>query len=82
MDIFVVFLVYMHKSSSMKKAQSIQLLDINFSFREEIRIQGTRGILCRLLFLTVPPIFQYQKEKRCSTKEDLLYIENFMEQNL
>ena len=33
-------------------------------------------------FLTVPPKFQRFKEKRCSTNEDLLYIENFMEQNL
>ena len=33
-------------------------------------------------FLTVPPKFQRFKEKNCSTKEDLLYIENFMEQTL
>ena len=36
----------------------------------------------RVVFLTVPPKFQCEKEKRCSTNEDLLYIENFMEQNL
>ena len=36
----------------------------------------------RVVFLTGPPNFQYQKEKRCSTNEDLLYIENFLEQNL
>ena len=33
-------------------------------------------------FSTVPPNFQYWKEKCCSTNEDLLYIKNFMEQNL
>ena len=39
-----------------------------------IHIQG--------VFFTGPPNFQYQKENRCSTNEDLLDIENFMEQNL
>ena len=33
-------------------------------------------------FVTVPPKFQRFKEKRWSTNEDLLYIENFMEQTL
>ena len=28
----------------------------------------------RMFFLTVPPKLQCQKEKRCSTNEDLLYI--------
>ena len=43
-------------------------------FYEILNVQGA--------FLTVPPKFQCKKEKPCSTNEDLLNIENFMEQNL
>ena len=32
----------------------------------------------RVLFLTVPPGFQYPNEKNCSANEKLFYIENFL----
>ena len=32
----------------------------------------------RVLFLTVPPNFQYQNEKTCSANEELFFIENFL----
>ena len=44
MHIFVVLLVYIRISWYIKIAQSIQFLYINYSFREEIQIQGARDI--------------------------------------
>ena len=54
------------------------IIEILYYLRLSYYLRNSLHHTYRVLFLTVPPDFQYQNEKTCSANEELFYIENFL----